>query len=76
MQNTSGVTVNGESDIPRKVIIFRDVPINRLQLALAILPIIGIGRLASDNSRYQPIIRAGRLSAETYYILFVFYLDH
>jgi len=55
----------------------RDVPINRLQSASAVLPIIGIGRYASDNNRYWPIISAGRLSANTYYYyLFIFRLDY
>jgi len=42
----------------------------------AVLPIISIGRLASDNNRYRPIIGAGRLSADTDYSLFIFRLDH
>jgi len=52
----------------------RDVPINRLQSA--VLPIVGIGRLASNNNQYWRIIGAGRLSADTYYYVFIFRLEY
>jgi len=60
----------------------KDVPIIRLQIATGIgrlstvLPIIFIGQIASDNNRHQPIIGADRLSAYTYYYLFIFRLDY
>jgi len=58
------------------ILVTKDVPINWLQSALVVLPIIGVGRLASDNNRYRPIIGAGRLSVDADYYLFIFRLDY
>jgi len=52
----------------KRMVETRDVPINRLQSALAVFPIIGIGWLASENNRYWPAPIIGR-----YLLLFIYF---